>query len=130
MYKKLLSLLICLSMVLAIAVPSVSAATDGAFTVEALQTESLINPIGIDETAPRLSWQMKSSARAQSQSAYRIMVATSLENLTAGTYDAGDTGTVTSSTAVDIVYDGTALTARTRYYWQVAVTNQAGTTVT
>ena len=130
MYKKLLSLLLCLSMVLAIAVPSVSAATDGAFTVEALQTESLINPIGIDETAPRLSWQMKSSARAQSQSAYRIMVATGLENLTAGNYDMWDTGTVTGSASVDIVYGGTALTARTRYYWQVAVTNQAGTTVT
>jgi hypothetical protein len=34
-----------------------------------------VNPLGIDATAPRLSWAARSDQRGQIQSAYRILVA-------------------------------------------------------
>lgn len=47
----------------------------------ALRSEYLANPEGIDTRFPRLSWQMQSSERGAKQSAYRVLVASSLELL-------------------------------------------------
>jgi len=43
----------------------------------ALRTEYLVNPAGLDATAPRLSWQVESATRGQKQTAYRLLVASS-----------------------------------------------------
>src|SRR5258708_36607659 len=45
------------------------------FHVERLRTEYAVNPIGIDEPAPRLSWMLHSDRRGTLQSAYEIRVA-------------------------------------------------------
>jgi arylsulfatase A-like enzyme len=42
-----------------------------------LTCEYLTNHIGIDETIPRLSWQLVSDQRGQKQTAYRLLVASS-----------------------------------------------------
>ena len=44
--------------------------------------------------------------RGQSQTAYRIMVASSKENLDAGNYDMWDSGKVDSTISVAIPYEG------------------------
>ena len=44
------------------------------FHVERLRTEYATNPIGIDETAPRMSWMLHADRRG-SQSAYELRVA-------------------------------------------------------
>lgn len=41
-----------------------------------LQVEYLTNPIGLDITAPRFSWQLESAERGVRQTAYQITVAT------------------------------------------------------
>ena len=41
-----------------------------------LQVEYLTNPIGLDITAPRFSWQLRSAERGVRQTAYQITVAT------------------------------------------------------
>ena len=49
---------------------------DGAgLTPTYLRCESLVDPLGIDVRAPRLSWIVESPARGQKQTAYRVLVA-------------------------------------------------------
>ena len=49
--------------------------------------EYLYNPLGIDETNPRLSWQLMSNIRGEKQSADRILVASTQDLLSS---DKGD----------------------------------------
>lgn len=44
--------------------------------IKKLQIEYLTNPIGLDITAPRFSWQLESAERGVRQTAYQITVAT------------------------------------------------------
>lgn len=44
--------------------------------IKKLQVEYLTNPIGLDITAPRFSWQLASAERGVRQTAYQITVAT------------------------------------------------------
>lgn len=81
--------------------------------------------MGIDVPHPVFGWQMKSDRYGAEQKAYRILMAKSEESLKKGEY-VYDTGTVLSSLSVNIKYDGSALTSRTRYYWRVLVTDEKG----
>ncbi|MGA8274240.1 MAG: family 78 glycoside hydrolase catalytic domain [Candidatus Sulfotelmatobacter sp.] len=90
-----------------------------------LRCEYLENPLGIDQAAPRLSWQSDSSERDWKQAAYEILVATSAERLNAGNADVWDSGKKSSDNSVDIPYAGPALESRRRYYWKVRVWDSA-----
>lgn len=46
-----------------------------AVTVADLRCEYRTNPLGIDVTAPRLSWKLESKARGARQTAYQVLVA-------------------------------------------------------
>ena len=46
-----------------------------------LRCEYLINPLGIDQTTPRLYWQVNDSRRGAVQWAYQVMVSSSEEKL-------------------------------------------------
>ena len=61
-----------------------------------LRCEHLLNPLGIDETEPRLSWIVESAQRGQKQTAYRILVASSEENIKADKGDLWDSGKIKS----------------------------------
>ena len=45
------------------------------FAISDLRCESLSNPVGIDETEPRLSWRIESETFGEKHTAYHIMVA-------------------------------------------------------
>ena len=45
-----------------------------AFTLHALRVEYEENPIGIDATSPRFSWQMCDTKRGARQTAYQLWV--------------------------------------------------------
>ena len=81
----------------------------------------LVNPLGIDEVRPRLSWVVDSVLRGQKQTAYRILVAGSEEKLNADIGDLWDTGKVASDKTAHIVYSGKQLKSRMRCYWKVKV---------
>ena len=51
----------------------------------ALRCEYRVNPLGVDEARPRLTWRVESDARGEIQTAYQILVASSLELLKADT---------------------------------------------
>ncbi|MDP6719622.1 MAG: alpha-L-rhamnosidase N-terminal domain-containing protein, partial [Pirellulaceae bacterium] len=76
--------------------------------------------------APRFGWILKSDARAQAQSAYQILVASSAAKLRANTGDKWDSGKVSSSQSVNVVYKGKALVSREICWWKVRVWNSAG----
>ena len=84
----------------------------------------LINPLGIGREQPHLSWLLTSAQRAQSQSAYRILVASSQEGLLAGGGDLWDSGRVESRRTSGILYAGTAPVAGQRCWWSVSVWDQ------
>jgi len=92
-----------------------------------LRTEYRLEPQGVDTLRPRLSWTLDSPERAQSQTAYQILVATSAAALDAGRGDLWDTGKVASGESIGIVYGGKPLTSHLRCYWKVRVWDKRGT---
>ncbi len=91
-----------------------------------LRCEYLVNPHGIDESSPRLSWTMEANRRGARQTAYRIRVASCPEKLAAGEADLWDSGRVESNQTTHIVYAGKRLRSREACHWQVEVWDEAG----
>jgi alpha-L-rhamnosidase len=97
--------------------------------VSYLRCEYLVNPLGIDERTPRLSWAIESNRRGAKQIAYRIRVASSLEKLAAGEGDFWDSGRVESDQTTHINYAGQPLKSRDVCHWNVEIWDEAGNTV-
>lgn len=97
-----------------------------AASVGELRCEFLTNPKGIDTTSPRLSWQLQSSQRCESQTAYQILVASRVANLKPGQADMWDSGKVASDQSHLVQYAGKPLVSRQQCYWKVRVWDQAG----
>ena len=93
----------------------------GAMSAERLRCEYKVDPAGIDVAAPRLDWIVVSDERAQVQSAYRIIVASSMGMLGSGQGDVWDTGQVQSSETSFIEYAGAPLESNKQYFWKVRV---------
>ena len=96
------------------------------FKVQDLRCEYEVNPIGIDNTQPRLSWVMESAQRGQYQTAYQILVSTSLSKLKVDDADLWDSGKVSSDQSIHVKYQGKPLTSRLRCYWKVRVWDASG----
>lgn len=116
---KAVSIFVHITLVLVISITHPSAQSVGALKAIDLRIEYLDNPIGIDITEPRLSWIVTSNERAQNQSAYQILIASSPALLEKDTADLWDTGKVTSSETNHIEYSGKALKSRMQVYWKV-----------
>lgn len=95
-------------------------------SVTNLQCEMLNNPEGIDVLQPRLSWQIKSDVNDVKQTAYQIMVASTLENLNANKADLWDSGKVNSDESVNVIYKGKKLKDRQDAFWKVTVFTNKG----
>jgi len=76
-----------------------------------------VNPLGVGDVTPRLSWQLQSGGqRSETQSAYQVQVGSS-----AGAADLWDSGKVTSAATMDVLYAGQPLTSGEKCCWQVRV---------
>src|ERR1035441_365247 len=91
-----------------------------------LRCEYLDNPLGIDTLQPRLSWVLESKERAEKQTAYQILAASSEALLKSDTGDLWDTEKVASDQTLHIVYAGKALGSSQRCYWKVRVWDKDG----
>lgn len=91
-----------------------------------LLCERMVNPQGIDAVTPRLSWISTATERAQVQTAYRIIVASSLKNLKANMGDIWDSKKVESSESLNVLYSGKPLTSTMACYWKVKVWDKKG----
>ena len=95
----------------------------GGVTVGSLRCEYLENPLGIDATAPRLSWKLEAGteARGIKQTAYQVLVASSADALKKDQGDLWDSGKVTADQDNQVAYAGQPLASRTRCAWKVKV---------
>ena len=108
-------------------ISAISVSAKSALEVKQLICEFKTNPLGIDITAPRLSWQLVSNENGVSQSAYEIRVAETPGQLGAGKA-LWSTGKVASSQSVNVIYQGASLQSMQRVYWQVRVWDAKGKT--
>jgi alpha-L-rhamnosidase len=103
--------------------------TAGAVGVNNLRTEMLVDPIGIDNQHPALSWILTTQERNVVQTAYQIVVASSPEKLAAGEGDLWNSGKVESDQSAKVIYNGTAQKSGQRCYWKVKVWTNKGEAV-
>jgi len=91
-----------------------------------LRTEYLVNPLGLDEPHPRLSWELQSRTRGQRQTAYQILVATQPDRLVPGEADLWDSGKIDSDQTAHIAYNGKPLASGQVCWWTVQVWDKQG----
>ncbi|MGP8200456.1 MAG: family 78 glycoside hydrolase catalytic domain [Limisphaerales bacterium] len=91
-----------------------------------LRCEYLVNPVGIDETAPRLSWQVASKQRDERQTAWQVLVAGSETALAQDHGDLWDSGKVAGDDTTAIIYGGRALASGQACHWKVRVWDKDG----
>ena len=91
-----------------------------------LRCEYLPNPLGIEDSAPRLSWEMSDPRRGARQTAYRVLVASSCELMERDEGDLWDSGKVECDQSAHVGYRGTELTSRTRCCWKVMLWDADG----
>jgi len=106
--------------------PSLSDSGARELTPAYLRCEYRVDPLGMDETSPRLSWIVESDGRNQRQTSYRILVASSPGILSEDRGDLWDTDRVESSETINIVYGVERLGSRRRCYWKVRVWDAEG----
>jgi alpha-L-rhamnosidase len=93
-----------------------------------LQCEYRTDPVGMDAVAPRFSWQLPDpgTVRGQSQTAYSILVASSLKKLTETEADVWNSGKVNSSQSVLAPFGGEKLQSGSAYFWKVKTYDKDG----
>jgi hypothetical protein len=91
-----------------------------------LRCENRDNPEGMDEVKPRFSWWMQSSRRADAQTGYRILVASTEEALKSGKGDLWDSGQVKSDQNIAVRYAGKPLKSAERYFWKAMLWDKGG----
>ncbi|MEN8155778.1 MAG: glycoside hydrolase family 78 protein [Bacteroidota bacterium] len=89
--------------------------------VTSLVTEYKTNPQGIDVVQPRLSWKIGSSENEIMQTAYRIQVAPTLNDLKRGANLLWDSEKVHSDRSTHVVYEGAELETGQRVCWRVKI---------
>lgn len=113
--KMRLTLIAALQLLLTIAYSQV--------TTQNLLTENKPNPIAVDVSAPRFSWQLVSDKRNTVQTAYEIKLSSTKNNKSKN----WNTGKLNSNQSVQVVYQGPTLESNTSYQWQVRVWDQTNT---
>ena len=85
-----------------------------------LRVDDLNAPLGIDDPAPRFSWQLSDAARGATQAAYEVEVFSSAALAAANKPD-WSSGRVASDRSLNVRYAGPALKPSHRYTWRVKV---------
>lgn len=95
-----------------------------AVSVYDLSCNHKINPLGIGDAQPQLSWKLQSEGTNILQTAYAIRVATDAKFSRRSLV--WNTGKTTSAQSILHVYQGEPLVSGQRYYWQVKVWDNQG----
>lgn len=84
-----------------------------------LRTEHLVNPLGLDEPAPRFSWKLADSRIGAAQTACQLEVS-------ADGAVVWDSRRIDGDTSVLVPYAGPALAPHTRYHWRIRIWDHTG----
>jgi hypothetical protein len=82
----------------------------------------------ITTATPEFGWIYNPSFRNDSQTSYRIIVASSQTLANQGTGDIWDSGVISSPASINVPYAGATLQTNTDYYWSVQTVDSAGQT--
>jgi len=94
----------------------------GSLTPVDLRCQYVSDPLGLDVTHPRLSWrQLHGAGRDQHQTAYLILVASSVGNLARDDGNLWNSGKVASGETIQIPYAGRPLKSVQQVFWKVRV---------
>ncbi len=91
-----------------------------------LRCEYETDPLGIDTAKPRLGWVLESSARGARQTAWRVLVAATPEELARDGGALWDSGWVESPEQNQIEYGGAPLKSHQQCHWKVKVRDGDG----
>ncbi|MAT69414.1 MAG: rhamnosidase [Planctomycetaceae bacterium] len=94
-------------------------AQEAAIRPERLRCERRSEPLGVDEPRPLLSWIVSSDTRDQSQSAYQILVASSVQELQKDVGDVWDSSKQPGDDPLNVSYQGPPLASGQKCYWKV-----------
>lgn len=102
--------------------------SDRSVTPEGLRVDYQQAPNNLDPTAdpPQFFWELPTTERDVTQTAYRVLVAdsaTALQNETGTVWDSGE---VASDESTGVEYGGPSLSPDTTYHWAVRVWNEDG----
>lgn len=90
-----------------------------------LQCDHLVNPLGIDNAHPRLSWMLDDARQGARQTAYQVVISTDSLGVNNEQGDIWDTGKKDSDRIL-LTYAGKALRPFTKYFWKVNVWDKDG----
>jgi alpha-L-rhamnosidase len=121
MTRQILSLLAAWCVIL-----SLHAETSSPVQVDALTCEHLVNPMGIGNQQPRLSWKLRSTRTGEVQTAWQIHAATSVASLKSSSPDLWDSGKISSDQSVLVPWAGKPLGSRSQVFWQVRIWDKNG----
>jgi len=99
---------------------------EAAVAIENMKCEGQNSPSGVEESRPRLSWQLKSSIRNVLQQSYRILVSDDAERLNRNEGNIWDSKRVVSSASLQVPFGGKILKATKTYYWKLMVWDNFG----
>jgi len=91
-----------------------------------LKCENLQNPLGIDKSAPRLSWKINSHINGTEQKAYQVLVASVPSQLKEGKADFWDSGKIESSAGILVPYQGKQILSGLAACWKVRIWDESG----
>ena len=86
-----------------------------------LKCEYSVDPLCIENANPRLSWILSSDIRNQYQSAYRILVSDSKDNIDKNIGNLWDSHKILSGESIQVLYNGKPLKSGMRCWWKVCV---------
>ena len=97
-----------------------------------LTCEFVKNPLGMDMPQPRLGWKIildefSKQNQNKSQSAYHILVASSIDLINEDCGDVWNSGKIISNESQHVIYEGAQLQSRKKYWWKVRIWDEERT---
>jgi hypothetical protein len=95
------------------------------FVPTELRVNLLEQPLGIQNTDPSFSWVDNAPDQNESQTAYQLLISTSLDKLNQNIGDTIDTGEVFSAESSYVKISNLLLSKDSLYYWKVRIWNKS-----